>query len=182
MYIFHLSYNNHSLVCTFQEDFTLSLITCTLGIFLVYFYKIKHFGNEWSRNFMHQLIQLKISWNMRLISTHFYIIKALLYYLNIYGWRKSSFGFFCKMLWKTPKNFLSNSIFKNTADISSEYENQSCSLPGSSVHGILQAKILEWIAILFSRASSQPKDWTQVSCIAGRFFIIWATREAQRHA
>ena len=52
------------------------------------------------------------------------------------------------------------------------------SLPGSSVHGILQARILEWVAISFSRRSSQPKDWTQVSCIAGRFFTNWATREA----
>ena len=52
-----------------------------------------------------------------------------------------------------------------------------CSLPGSSVHGIFQARILEWVAIPFSRASSQPRDWTQVSCIAGRFFTVWATRE-----
>ena len=52
------------------------------------------------------------------------------------------------------------------------------SLPGSSVYGILQARILEWIAILFSRGSSWPRDWTQVSCIASRFFTIWVTREA----
>ena len=38
-----------------------------------------------------------------------------------------------------------------------------CSLPGSSVHGILQARLLEWVTILFFRASSQPRDWTQVS-------------------
>ena len=52
-----------------------------------------------------------------------------------------------------------------------------CSLPGSSVHGILQARILEWVAIPFSR-SSLPRDWTWVSCTTGRFFTIWATREA----
>ena len=51
-------------------------------------------------------------------------------------------------------------------------------LPGSSVHGILQARILEWVAITFSRGSSQPRHRTQVSHIAGRFFTIWATREA----
>ena len=45
-----------------------------------------------------------------------------------------------------------------------------CSPPGSSVHGILQARILEWIAIPFSRGSSQSRDWTRVFCIAGRFF------------
>ena len=54
-----------------------------------------------------------------------------------------------------------------------------CSLPGSSVHGIFQARILEWVAISFSRRSSRPRDWTQVSCIVGRRFTIWATREVQ---
>ena len=53
-----------------------------------------------------------------------------------------------------------------------------CGLPGSSVHGILQARTLEWLAISFSRGSSRPRDRTQVSCIAGRFFTLWATREA----
>ena len=51
-------------------------------------------------------------------------------------------------------------------------------LPGSSVHGILQTRILEWVAIPLSRGSSRPRDGTQVSCIAGRFITIWATREA----
>ena len=53
-----------------------------------------------------------------------------------------------------------------------------CSLPHSSVHGIFQARILEWIAISFSSGFSQPRDWSQVSCIAGRFFTIWAIWEA----
>ena len=53
-----------------------------------------------------------------------------------------------------------------------------CSLPGSSVHGILQARILEWVAIPFSRGSSQPSDQTQVSSVVGGFLTIWATREA----
>ena len=53
-----------------------------------------------------------------------------------------------------------------------------CSLPGSSVHGILQAGILDWIAIPFSRGSPQPRSQTRVSCIAGRFFTVCATREA----
>ena len=50
--------------------------------------------------------------------------------------------------------------------------------PGSSVHEILQTRILEWVAMVFSRGSSQPRDRTWVSCIAGRRFILWATREA----
>ena len=49
--------------------------------------------------------------------------------------------------------------------------------PGSSVHGILQTRILEWVAISSSRGSSQPRDRTQVFCITGRFFTIWATKK-----
>ena len=52
-----------------------------------------------------------------------------------------------------------------------------CSPPGCSVHGIFQARILEWVVIPFSRGSSWPRDRTQVSYIAGGFFTIWATRE-----
>ena len=47
-----------------------------------------------------------------------------------------------------------------------------CSPPGSSVHGTLQARILEWVAMPFSRGASQPRDQIWVSCIAGRFFTI----------
>ena len=50
----------------------------------------------------------------------------------------------------------------------------NCRLPGFPVHGILQARILEWIAIPFSRGSPWPRDWTLVSCIAGSFFTTWA--------
>jgi len=53
-----------------------------------------------------------------------------------------------------------------------------CNLMDYVVHGILQARILEWVAFSFSRGSSQPTDQTQVSHIAGRFFTSWATREA----
>ena len=45
-----------------------------------------------------------------------------------------------------------------------------------TVHGILQARILEWVAVPFSRGSSQPRDWTQISHIAGGFFTSWATK------
>ena len=53
-----------------------------------------------------------------------------------------------------------------------------CSPPGSSVHGILQEKLLEWAVMPSSRGASQPRDLTQVFCIAGRFLTSWATREA----
>ena len=55
-----------------------------------------------------------------------------------------------------------------------------CSPPGSSNHGFLQARILEWVAISFSRGSSRPRDQTRVSHIGGRCFNLWATREDQR--
>ena len=67
-------------------------------------------------------------------------------------------------------------------------ESESCSVMSDSlwqqdytVHGILQARILEWVAFPFSGGSSQLRDGTQVSCIAGRFFTCWATREAQEY-
>ena len=50
-----------------------------------------------------------------------------------------------------------------------------------TVHGILQDRMLKWVAFPFSRGSSQPRDQTQISCIAGKFFTSWATREAQEY-
>ena len=58
-------------------------------------------------------------------------------------------------------------------------DTMDCSPPGSSVHGIFQARILEWVAIPFSRGSSWPMDQTWISRIAGRFFTIWNIREAE---
>ena len=55
----------------------------------------------------------------------------------------------------------------------------NCSPPGSSVHKISQARILEWVAISFSRGSSWPGDQMRVSSFAGRFCTVWATRVAQ---
>ena len=57
-----------------------------------------------------------------------------------------------------------------------------CSPMDYIVHVILQARILEWVAFSFSRGSSQPRDQTQVSCIAGRLFTSWTPREAQEEA
>ena len=55
------------------------------------------------------------------------------------------------------------------------WDPMNCRPQNSSVHGILQRRILEWVAIPFSRESSQPRGQTQVSCIAGGFFTVWAT-------
>ena len=59
--------------------------------------------------------------------------------------------------------------------VMSDSQPHGCSLPGSSVHGILQARTLEGVAIPFSRGSSRPGDQTWVSCMAGRFLTVWAT-------
>ena len=59
--------------------------------------------------------------------------------------------------------------------MSDSLHSMGCSLPGSSVYGILQARVPESISIPFSREFSQPRDETQVSCITGRLFTVWAT-------
>ena len=61
--------------------------------------------------------------------------------------------------------------------VSNSCDPVDCSLSGSSLHGVLQPRILDWVAISFSRGSFWPRYRTQVSCIAGRFFPHWATME-----
>jgi len=87
---------------------------------------------------------------------------------------------------KSPTKIKDNCHHNRSFPTLPSVQTQSCltlcdpmdhSLLGSSVHGILQARILEWVAMPFSRGSSQPKDWTWGSCIAGRFFTVWATQE-----
>ena len=63
--------------------------------------------------------------------------------------------------------------------VSNSLQLLNCSLPGPSVHGTFQTRILEWVTISSSRISSWPRDWTRLSCVSGRFFIHWASREAQ---
>ena len=97
------------------------------------------------------------------------------------------------LMWRTDsleKTLMLEKIEGRRKESESESEvAQSCltlcnpmaySPPGSSIHGILQARILEWVAISFSRGSSQPRDWTHVSCIVGRRFNLWATKEGRR--
>ena len=64
--------------------------------------------------------------------------------------------------------------------VSDSWDPVDCSPLSSSVHGIFQARILEWVAISFSRGPSWSRDRTQVSCIAGRHFNLWVTREAHK--
>ena len=72
-------------------------------------------------------------------------------------------------------------VFVNHLVVSDSLWFMNCSLAGSSIHRITQASMLEWLDISFYR-SSWPRDWTQVSLIAGWFFTIWATREARNSA
>ena len=60
------------------------------------------------------------------------------------------------------------------------WDPMDCSPQGFSAHGILQATVMEWVIIPFSRISSLPKDQTSVSCIINGVFTVWATREAQK--
>ena len=78
------------------------------------------------------------------------------FFLSLSKWKKALIAQSCWTLW----------------------DPMDCSPPCSSVYGILQARILEWNVIPFSRGCSWPRDWTQVSCIADRFFTNWASREA----
>ena len=70
-----------------------------------------------------------------------------------------------------------NTLYEVSQSCRALCDPMDCSLPGSSIRGIFQARVLEWVAVSFPRRSSQPRDWTQVSCMAGRRFTIWATRE-----
>ena len=71
------------------------------------------------------------------------------------------------LLWSESRSVLSDS-----------WQPVDCSLPGSSLHGIHEARKLEWVVTSFSGGSSQPRNRTLVSCTAGRFFTVWVTREA----
>ena len=73
-------------------------------------------------------------------------------------------------------NFLITVILNFAQSCLTVCDPMDCSLPGFSVHGIFQERILEWVDISFSRGSSWPRDRPGVSCIAGRCFTIWATR------
>ena len=98
------------------------------------------------------------------------------------------------LLWKTRGNFYLIFIVRTCRIPGGEHSQNcglvaklrltlcdpmDCSLPGFSVHGLFQSGTLEWVAISFSRGSSPPRDWTWISCIAGRFFTNWATRTPQ---
>ena len=99
--------------------------------------------------------------------------------MNVAGyeiWLKIEFSVFYPNFLLFPYSLSCQKKWKSCSTLCDPMD---CGLPGTSLRGILQARILEWITIPSSRGSSQPRDPTQVSRIAGRFFTIWATREAK---
>ena len=103
--------------------------------------------------------------------------KALTQSVNqMFFW--NSFAFYMiQQCWQFDHNFR-RVCTKSFQSCSTLHDPMDCNPPGSSVHGILQARILEWVAMSSSRGSSQPRDWTWTSCIAGEFFTHWVTWEA----
>ena len=83
-------------------------------------------------------------------------------------------SFCCRLRYNPLKSFglIKSICFRYICDP------MDCSPPGSSIHGILQARILEWLSMPSSRGSSQARDQTKVSHITYGFFTVWATREA----
>ena len=82
------------------------------------------------------------------------------------------------------RGFLSGSVVKSENEVKVKVPQSCptlCNPMDYAVHGILQARIPGWVAFPFSRISSQPRDWIQVSHISGRFFTSWTTREAQEY-
>ena len=101
--------------------------------------------------------------------------------MNRGAWRATVHGVAKSRTWQRLISLLQD--FESESEVAQSCltccDPKDCSLPGFSIHGIFQARTLEWVAISFSRGSSWPRDWTQVSCTAGRWFPFWATSEAQ---
>ena len=124
---------------------------------------------------------LSIIWSFILIVLSFYnLYDFILRQENITFELKGKTSSKILMSWRHIRSILDS---KKESEVA-----QSCptlcdpvdlSLPGSSVQGIFQARILEWVAISFFRRSSQTRDWPRVSCILSRCFTVWATREAK---
>ena len=96
-------------------------------------------------------------------------------------WRWLQFDIQCVGLWYEKNYSKSLASRESESEVAQSCptlcDPMDCSPPGSSIHGILQARTLEWVAISFSRGSSQARDKTRVSRLVGRRFTIWATRD-----
>ena len=110
---------------------------------------------------MHFFIELKDSLSLQLIEISYKseLLQCHKLVLNLLDWKKET----------------ESEVAQSCVTLCDPME---CSLPVSSVHGIFQARVLEWVAISFSQGSSRPRDQAHVSHIAGGHFTIWATRDA----
>ena len=120
------------------------------------------------------------SWNIllvrKVINLNYYIqFKGVINSMREGRWGEFKPGIFLYVMPTSPPHNGESEVAQSCPTLCDPVD---YSPPGSSVHGILQARVLEWVAISFSRASSWPRDRTQVSRIAGRRFNLWATREA----
>ena len=98
-----------------------------------------------------------------------YLVEVPIYIIELFVWIKSSL--------RVSHGLCSEVLVLSCSSYPTLCDPMDCSLPGSFVHGIFQARILEWVAISFSRGSSRPRNQTCTSCIAGEFFTHWAIRE-----
>ena len=120
-------------------------------------------------------------WNLKLMSWY------LLFSIHNIFFHFCNWAFVFKPFWKVYGSSLLKSLSTTEAlSLSWKWKITQlcptlCNPVNYTVHGILQARILEWVAFPFSRRSSQPRDQTQVSHIADGFFTSWATREAQEY-
>ena len=119
--------------------------------------------NGWEMRIQVSLIKLDIKQSCKNVKSSILLIIFLFwkyYYTNIFICIMHQV--LCLLKWSESRSVMSHSLRLHGLYI---------------VHGILQARILEWVAFPFSKGSSQPRDWTQVCRIVDRFFTSWATRE-----
>ena len=125
---------------------------------------------NWLLHYRHpHWLYIRISFSPHLISTHtllfLFIISSSITILRIMWWCA-----LMALIWISLITVL-------VSHMSDSLQPHLCSPPGSSVHEILQARMLEWVAIPFSKGFYWPRDQTCVSCITGGFFTIWAIKE-----
>ena len=125
---------------------------------------------NWLLHYRHpHWLYIRISFSPHLISTHtllfLFIISSSITILRIMWWCA-----LMALIWISLITVL-------VSHMSDSLQPHLCSPPGSSVHEILQARMLEWVAIPFSKGFYWPRDQTCVSCITGGFFTIWVIKE-----
>ena len=146
----------------------------------IYFQNIMHLFKTWYESTVHLHCCISFSWTVKWISyTHAYIHSLLdsLPTQVITEYRVEFPVLSSRLLLVICFTYQSVKV-SAVRSHPTLCDPMDCSPPGSSDHGILQARVLEWLAMPFSRGSSRPRAPAKISCIAGRLFTIWATGEA----